>query len=242
MPRPVVLVPLLGLLAGLLGYALWCLLPDLQLGISPSLRGDLPCPPGQRVRLSFDDGPSPGVTDAVLDMLAAHGLRASFFLLSHKARNHPALVRRIIAEGHVLGLHGADHQPVLFQSEAALTAKLRRARDELAHLAGQPITLYRPSHGFKNHALLRALRRLDLRLVMWDFGVWDTDAPPPAVLLRRLRRCTTQPPGGLPPIVLLHDGRDDEPGPPVHHRSLLTALSAWLPSARQSAGGGEQRL
>ncbi|HNN96190.1 MAG TPA: polysaccharide deacetylase family protein [Pseudomonadota bacterium] len=240
--QPGVLVPPLGLLAGLLGYALWCLLPDLQQGIPPSLRGDLPCPPGQRVRLSFDDGPVAGVTDAVLDLLAAHGLRASFFLLSHKARNHPALVRRIVAEGHVLGLHGEDHRPVLFQSTAALTAKLRRARDDLAQLAGQPITLYRPSHGFKNRALLRALRRLDLRLVSWDFGVWDTDAPAPAVLLQRLRLCTTQPPGGPPPIVLLHDGRDDLPGLPPHHRSLLAALTAWLPSARESAGGGEQRL
>lgn len=235
-------VPLLLGLGLVVGYALWCLLPALQLGIAPSLRGDLPCPPGQRVRLSFDDGPTPGLTDAVLDLLQRHGVQATFFLLAQKARRHPDLVRRIVAEGHLVGLHGEDHRLVLRQSAATLAQRLGRARADLHRLSGQPITLYRPSHGFKNWALLRALGRLDLKLVFWDFGVWDTDAPPPAVLLARLRLATPDALLERPPILLLHDGRGDEPDLPPHHRSLLVALSAWLPSARKTASRREHGL
>lgn len=237
-----VAIPVLLGLALVAGYALWCLLPALQLGIAPSLRGDLPCPPDQRVRLSFDDGPTPGLTDAVLDLLQRHGVQATFFLLAQKARRHPDLVRRIVAEGHLIGLHGEDHQLVFRQSATALAGRLGRARDDLRRLSGQPITLYRPSHGFKNWALLRALRRLDLKLVFWDFGVWDTDAPPAAVLLSRLRLATPDARPERPPILLLHDGRGDEQNLPPHHRSLLLALAAWLPSARQPAGRREHGL
>lgn len=232
------------LVAGLptLGYGLWCLLPDLSWGIPRALRGDLPCPPGQRVRLSFDDGPTPGLTDAVLDALGRHKIQATFFLLADKARRCPELVQRIVAEGHLLGLHGEDHRLVLGQSERALAASLGRARDELTRLGGQPITLYRPSHGFKNRALLRALSALGLRLVGWDFGVWDTDAPAPKTLLQRLRLTLPPRPAQRPPIVLLHDGRDDDPGLPPHQHSLLWALAAWLPLAGQAASRGDQRL
>lgn len=238
---PVVALAMLGL--GLpMSYALWCLLPDVQVGIAPALRGTLPCPPGQRVRLSFDDGPTPGLTDAVLDLLRQHNVQATFFLLTQKARRHPDLVRRIVAEGHTVGLHGDDHRLVLGESAAALTARLGQAQAELAAIAERPITLYRPSHGFKNRALLQALRRLGLRLVAWHFGVWDTDAPDPAVLLQRLRWATPRDADQSSPIVLLHDGRGDQANVPPHQDSLLQALAAWLPSARQPAGGDEHRL
>lgn len=212
-------------------YALWCLWPRLRLGIAPELLADLPCPTGQRVRLSFDDGPTPALTDRVLDLLFEHGVQAAFFVLTHKARRCPDLVRRIVAEGHILGLHGEDHRTALFRSQRELRASLARARDELSALSGQPISLYRPSHGWKNRALLSALRRCGLRLVFWDHGVWDTDAPPVDVLLKRLQLATPAPgEAGPAPVILLHDGRDDRTTLPSHSPALLAALSAWLPS------------
>lgn len=225
------------LLTGL--YAGWCLWPRVRVGIRDDLRMDLPCPANQPVRLSFDDGPTPGLTDAVLDLLHQHRVQATFFVLTHKARCCPGLLRRIVAEGHTLGLHGEDHRVALFRSADALQASLQRARDELATLSGQPITLYRPSHGWKNRALLRALRRVGLRLVFWDYGVWDTDNPPVAALLQRLRWATAAQQENHPaPMILLHDGRDDVCAVPAHAPALLAALSEWLPSLAQRVETG----
>ena len=117
--------------------------------------------------------------------------------------------------------------------EAALTGKLRR-----------PATSKRGSPGSRSRCIGPAM---DLRTGPlagaappgsaprgWDFESGDTDGPAPAVLLHRLRLCTTQRPGGQPPIVLLHDGATMSPAPGITTAVLLTALSAWLPSARSS--------
>ena len=224
------------------GYAGWCRWPRWRWGIGPQCLGELPQPPGQRLRLSFDDGPTPGVTEVVLELLAQAGVRAAFFVLVDKARRHPALIRRIVAAGHTLGLHGEDHRLPYGRSADELTAVLGRARAELAKLAGQPlerIELYRPSHGIKTRALLQAVRRVGLRLCFWDYGVWDTDAPPPAVLLRRLRAVTPrdrEPPPG--PTILLHDGLGDLAGVPPHAAPLTAALRQWLTELPRAAPPG----
>ena len=215
------------------GYFGWCRWPRWRWGIGRRRLAALPQPPRQLLRLSFDDGPTPGVTDAILDLLDRAGVRASFFVLVAKARRHPELLRRITAAGHLLGLHGEDHRLPWGKSAKELRTVLGRARAELAQLAGQPISaieLYRPSHGIKTLALLRAVRAVGLRLCFWDYGVWDTDAPPPAILLRRLRAVTPTAGAPLPgPTILLHDGLGDLTAVPPHADSLLAALQKWLP-------------
>lgn len=215
------------------GYAGWCRWPRWRWGIGRELLGELPQPEGQPLRLSFDDGPTPQVTEAVLDLLAQFGVKASFFVLVAKARLHPQLIARIVAEGHTLGLHGEDHRLPFGRSAGELGESLSRARAELAQLAGQPIELYRPSHGFKNVALLSAVRAAGLRMCFWDYGVWDTDAPAAAVLLRRLRALTPQEAAPRPgPIVLLHDGLGDAPELPPHASPMTSALRDWLSALR----------
>lgn len=218
-------------------FVLWMLWPRWRVGIDADILCELPSLPTQRVRLSFDDGPTPGVTDRVLDRLAEQGIRAAFFVLLKKARSHPALIRRIVDSGHTLGLHGEDHRWPFFRSARELEQSLTRARRELEQIAGQPVTLYRPSHGFKTAALLRAVRGAGLRLCFWDLGVWDTDAPPVAILTARLR-ATLADAGEAPPVVLLHDGRGDEEGAPPHAEVLLAALSEWLPLVRERRAAG----
>lgn len=208
-------------------YLAWCLLPDWHWGLGDSLEV-LPVQDGQRVLLSFDDGPTPGLTGEILSILSEKRIRASFFVLVNKARRHPELIRRIVADGHLLGLHGEDHRLPFGRSAEELTASLSRARQELEALAGQSVTLYRPSHGFKNVALLRALRRVGLKAVFWDYGVWDTDAPPRETLLARLRIVTPTQSATRSRVVLLHDGRGDFPEKPAHAEALLSALRTWL--------------
>lgn len=228
-----VLLPTLGFIA----YEVWCRWPRLRLAIPRTALADAPVVAGQRVRLTFDDGPTEGVTERVLDLLHTHGIKASFFLLVPKARTHPALVRRMIADGHVVGLHGADHRFPFGRSIEDLAASLGGAQRELAAIAGVPITLYRPSHGFKNRALVAAVTQLGLQLCFWDYGVWDTDAPPPDELVARLTACVPTDAQEAPPVVLLHDGLGDDPTVPTHATPMLAALAAWLPTLPTIARG-----
>lgn len=225
--------------SGALLYLLWCRVPVGMLLVPHDLRGELPQPFGQGLLLSFDDGPTYGLTDRVLDLLRESGLRASFFVLLHKAERSPHLIRRIVAEGHLLGLHGEDHRLPLGRSRAELVQSLRRGRERLAILAGQPVQLFRPSHGVRTLALFDALRQAGLSLCLWDHGIWDTDAPPPSTLLARMQLVRSL--GlrkGRPRVLLLHDGRGDEPGLPPHATSLLAALTDFLPSLRAAGRAG----
>ena len=221
------------LVLGLGTYLTWCFWPRWALGLAYDPLAQLPETPGQSVRLSFDDGPTPGLTDRILDLLAEHAVRASFFVLVRKARAHPDLIRRIVNEGHVLGLHGEDHRTPFFRGAGELGASLDRARADLEQLAGRPVTLYRPSHGWKNIALLIALRPLPLEICNWHAGVWDTDAPPADVLTDRLVGVTPRGPT-TKPIVLLHDGLGDEGAVPRHAEALLESLRRWLPATKSA--------
>lgn len=231
---------LLGLLMGVLpvaGYVVWCLWPRWQWFVRAERLVELPCPAQQRLRLSFDDGPTPGLTDVILDLLAAHQVQASFFVLLPKAQQHADLVRRMLAEGHTVGLHGEDHRAPFFRSRDELAASLGRSKLALEALTGTGIGVYRPSHGWKNRALLGAVGDVKLKMSFWNFGVWDTDAPPSPVLLARLHAVLDA--AGLlgptepAPLVILHDGRGDEPTLPAHAATLLEALRQFLPAVKQ---------
>lgn len=232
---PAVLACVLLPLFAMGGYAMWCLWPRVRWGLSPLL-ADPPLPPGQPLRISFDDGPTPGLTEPILDLLAKHNIKASFFVLVPKARKCRKILRRIVAEGHVLGLHGEDHRAPFFRPAAELTASLRGARRELEKLVDAPlsVTLYRPSHGWKNRALLEALGSTGLRMTLWDHGVWDTDAPSKETLLARLRVVSDNPDPMRPLTLLLHDGRGDPFERPKHGDALLEALAIWLPEIAKS--------
>lgn len=210
-------------------YAVWCFWPRWDWGFGYDTRALLPTVDGQRFRLTFDDGPTPGLTDRVLDILSERGIRASFFVLVSKARLNPGLIRRIVDDGHWVGLHGEDHRTPFRRSTRDLRESLAGALAELEAIAGQPVTLYRPSHGWKNLALVRALSELPLKACHWHYGVWDTDAPPADVLVSRLKAVTPTSDDLSNPIILLHDGLDDDPAVPAHAATLLESLSRWLP-------------
>ncbi len=183
----------------------------------------LPVGEGQ-MALTFDDGPHPEVTPRVLDRLAAAGQRATFFLIGENARRQPALVRRIIAEGHALGLHSYSHSRFFCAwLPAKVTADIVRGAEVLADLTGRPApTLFRPPVGLKNPLVAVAVRRLGLRTVTWSCRGRDTTLPPLPLMLQRLR-------AGLVPraILLLHDGH--EPERPADRQRCLAALDDLLP-------------
>ncbi|GAB6859014.1 polysaccharide deacetylase family protein [Microbacterium xylanilyticum] len=154
--------------------------------------------------LTYDDGPDPASTPGVLDMLERHGAPATFFVLSDHAAQHPEIVRRIVADGHELALHGADHRSLLTMSTAQARRTLREARDVVEQISGRPIRLYRPPYGRHTAAQARMIHRIGMRMVIWS-GVADDwiDAPAATVARKAIARIF---PGS---ILLLHDTRAD---------------------------------
>jgi peptidoglycan-N-acetylglucosamine deacetylase len=157
------------------------------------------------IALTFDDGPDPEVTPRVLDALATHGVRATFFAIGHKLEAHPELARRIRAEGHELGNHSWHHSRWQnFFGPAAHTRELARGARAIRAVTGERASpLYRPPIGLKSPSLARAAHHARLTLVGWSLKSLDTQiADPERIAARVLRRIR---PGD---IVLLHDGHD----------------------------------
>lgn len=173
--------------------------------------------------LTFDDGPHPEHTPRLLDLLARHQARASFFLVGQRIEQHPALVERIVAEGHALGNHSYSHP--LFH-RLGLRAKLHeveRTDRLLADFDGAAMHRFRPPRGDVSLPLLLAFARRGRSLAYWTYDSMDYQAKPAGELAARLER--TPPADG--DIVLMHDdsGRAGE--------VLERLLPAWRAAGRQ---------
>jgi len=125
------------------------------------------------VALTFDDGPDPRGTPAVLDILAGLGWRATFFVLGSQVERHPGLARRIAAEGHELALHGYTHINHLIRSPADVRRDLERAHLVLVDATGVQPRWYRPPYGVLSAGTLATTRRLGLQPVLWT--AWGQD-------------------------------------------------------------------
>lgn len=156
------------------------------------------------VALTFDDGPHPKVTPRLLDLLKERGVVATFFLIGRHAERYPEIVRRIVAEGHVLGNHTQSHSYLFWAlPPAAMMRELERAQRAIELISGGRCRFFRPPVGMKNPLQDRALGRLGLEQVSWEVRFLDRAAPDRVRLERRLRRCLH--PGS---VLLLHDGAD----------------------------------
>lgn len=157
-----------------------------------SVRTEAPC-----LALTFDDGPDPESTPQVLEALARHGMRATFFLVGERARRHPDLVARIAAAGHEIGNHSWDHPSLPTLPDAALAEQIDRTR---AVLAPHGQKLLRPPYGDQSLRSHLAARRRGYRVVIWSIVGRDwLDSPAEEIADRIIAEAA---PGG---IVLLHD-------------------------------------
>jgi peptidoglycan/xylan/chitin deacetylase (PgdA/CDA1 family) len=172
---------------------------------------------GRRLYLSFDDGPHPEFTPKVLDLLAAHGARASFFLVGARAERHPELVARIVADGHLLGNHSYDHPVFNRLAPAEQHAQVERTDKILAAFDGCDEHAFRPPSGVLTLALLADFARRGRSIAYWSFDSLDYRRLPAAELAEILR--ATPPSGG--DIVLMHDDSD------VMIALLETMLPEW---------------
>lgn len=127
------------------------------------------------VYLTFDDGPHPPETERVLDVLRERGVRATFFLIGSKVSDNEAVLRRMLEEGHVLGLHTYSHAgtfPLL--SFDKMLADVNEGKRAVESVAGKKISLFRPPFGVTNPTIAKVVRTLGLQTVGWDVRSFDT--------------------------------------------------------------------
>jgi peptidoglycan/xylan/chitin deacetylase (PgdA/CDA1 family) len=175
-----------------------------QQHVSSWARGHLLCrvdsTPG-RYALTFDDGPSPRWTPRVLDVLARHRARATFFLLAGRIRRHPDIVRRLLEEGHEPALHGSHHWPPLVLPRWELRAEIRRCAAALASVDSRRPRFYRPPFGFMLPSQARFVRTMGYEPVLGDVYPEDPHRPgTDRIVARVMRRLDAG------SVVILHDG------------------------------------
>jgi peptidoglycan/xylan/chitin deacetylase (PgdA/CDA1 family) len=160
-----------------------------------------------QLALTYDDGPNDPHTLRLLEVLAKHDVRATFFLIGRCVQQRPALVREIVKAGHVVGNHTLTHPLLIFKSAAEVRQELSACRSALQDAIGEHSNLFRPPFGGRRPAILRIARELGLEPVMWNVTGFDWNAPPSAVIERKV---TKQIRGG--DVILLHDGGHQQMG------------------------------
>jgi peptidoglycan/xylan/chitin deacetylase (PgdA/CDA1 family) len=157
----------LGLVAGGLMYAsVW---PTSQIfGRTLIAGGD----PGQ-IALTFDDGPNDAATPELLDVLARHGVRATFFAIGNFVRQRPETTRAVVAAGHLLGNHTMSHPKLSMEPAARVRQELADCSAVLEDLTGVAVRFFRPPFGARRPVVLRIARELGLVPVTWNVTGYD---------------------------------------------------------------------
>jgi peptidoglycan/xylan/chitin deacetylase (PgdA/CDA1 family) len=183
-------------------------------------------PPVGVTVLTYDDGPTPGVTDPLLSVLAEAGATATFFVLMTRVRANPGLFREVQAAGHEIALHGLDHRRLTSLDADVHLTRFRDGKAELEDLVGTAVRWSRPPYGAQDVASWRAAHDAGLPPVLWSISCLDWETHPHDDYLVELR--ATDPAGA---IVLLHDGFadqrdgvDDGPAPSLDRIALTRAV------------------
>jgi peptidoglycan/xylan/chitin deacetylase (PgdA/CDA1 family) len=140
------------------------------------------------VALTFDDGPDPAGTPAVLEALARLGWRATFFLLGSQVRRYPEVARSLVTSGHEVGVHGDEHRNHLTRSPTWVRRDLGRACGEVRAVTGVAPSWFRPPYGVLSSGSLRAAAALGLTPVLWTAWGRDWEATTPERVLGHLSR------------------------------------------------------
>ena len=193
--------PALALIGLLAAAAAYTALPDLAGRRHPA--NVRRAAPGRGIAaLTFDDGPHPELTPRVLDLLAASGASATFFVVGENVRRYPELVRRMVAEGHAVGVHTQGHRHAWLLGPAATRAEIAGGLTAVTAATGRRPLWFRPPWGSFNAATAATVRRLGLRTALWscDAGDWLPAGSAAAITARVV--------GGLRDgaIIDLHDG------------------------------------
>ena len=182
------------------------------------------------VYLTFDDGPNPSATPALLDVLRDHGASATFFLIDDHLTDATApIVRRMFAEGHAVALH-SNSRALMVKTPQDLARVLTGYADRIEQLAGsRPCRLFRPHAGWRSGSMYEGLQQIDHRLVGWSWGLWDWHwyrGREATALAARLAKRTSR-----GDIIVMHDGHHVNPA--ADRRYAVEATRQLIPALRQ---------
>src|SRR5213596_1683783 len=156
---------------------------------------------GPYIAITFDDGPSATLTPKLLDLLAAHHIKTTFFVIGENVAEHPDIVARAAREGHEIGNHSWSHPNFAKMSEEGVRSQLRRTDDAIKSATGFRPTLLRPPYGSITAREKRWIHdEFGYQIILWDVDPYDWKRPGPAVVRNRILKETQ--PGS---IVLSHD-------------------------------------
>lgn len=181
---------------------------------------------GHQVALTFDDGPTRGVTDRILGVLEREHIPATFFVVGTAARREPALLRRMDADGDEIENHSDTHPHLnAIVSDYALDQQIAGPDAAIAAATGQHTRYLRPPFGARNAAVIAAAERSGKTVVLWSAMLDDTspNASPDALTARLLQQV------GDGAIIVLHDGdqgRGDDGGRAYEARLLPRVIAA----------------
>jgi peptidoglycan/xylan/chitin deacetylase (PgdA/CDA1 family) len=175
--------------------------------------------------LTFDDGPNPAWTPRLLDILAAHGVRATFFMVGRFVQAEPALVRRVAEEGHLIGNHSWSHPNLAHTPASRVVEELTRTCDMLEQRLGKPVRFFRPPYGARRPFVLCTARDLGMTPVTWNAMTTDWSDPSADRIAEQLKsQIETNRRRGWASNIVLHDGG---------HRALGTDRGPSVTAASQ---------
>jgi peptidoglycan/xylan/chitin deacetylase (PgdA/CDA1 family) len=156
---------------------------------------------GPYIALTFDDGPNATLTPKLLDLLAAHHMKATFFVVGQNAADHPDILRRAVKEGHEIANHSWSHPNLGKMSDEAVRREVQKTDDAIFAAIGKHPTLLRPPYGSITARQKHWIHEeFGYRIIIWDVDPLDWKRPGPSVVTSRILKETR-----AGSIVLAHD-------------------------------------
>ena len=155
----------------------------------------------KQIALTFDDGPNDPHTLHLLDVLARHNVRATFFMIGRYVRQHPDIAAEVAQRGHIIGNHTFTHPLLTIQSMSRIRDEITHCSAALTDAVGEHSNLFRPPWGGRRPGVFSLARQLGLEPVMWNVTGYDWNAPSAHYIEQKVARRIR---GGA--VVLLHDG------------------------------------
>lgn len=157
--------------------------------------------PSKRLALTYDDGPNDPYTGHLLDVLARHDVKATFFMMGKYVEERPKIAQQVFAAGHALGNHSYSHPNLIFVGEKELRSQITRTQKALEDAGCGTPKLFRPPFGGRNPRTFGVVRELGLTPIMWRVTCYDWSAKSPDSIVKKAQ---AQIKGG--DVILLHDG------------------------------------
>ena len=161
----------------------------------------------KQIALTYDDGPNEPHTLRLLEVLARHEVRATFFLIGRYVRQRPEIAREIVKAGHIVGNHTFMHPLLTLKGATGIRRELNDCRAALQDAVGEHSNLFRPPFGGRRPAVLRIAREMGLAPAMWNVTGYDWNAPVAEAIEQKVAKKIR---GG--DVILLHDGGHKQMG------------------------------